>query len=98
MLCSTALLIPVEKTAEKAPGLCWRTKTCVQQEGPLVVQAGCVFPAGCPGSQLTAEAGRAARSGSLPPGSHLFAAQKHLVLDLAWKKIKLCFCCFPMFI
>lgn len=61
------------------------------------MQAGCLFPAGCPGIQLVAEAGRAARSGSLPPGSHLFAARRQLVLDLAWKKIKLCFCCFPMF-
>lgn len=96
---STTLLIPVERTSGKASGSCWRTKKygCTQnnflshKQREVVASRVVWDPAHSQSGQ------QAASSTSFPLVSHVIKAWKQLFLELAWKKTKFCFCCFPMF-
>lgn len=85
---SSAPLIPVKRTSGKASGSCWRTEKygCTPKKFLLHEQR--LFPAGpAVSSQFC----------PFPLVLHTNTAWKQLLLDLAWKKTKLCFCCFSMF-
>lgn len=96
---STALLIPVERTSGRASGSCWRTKKydCTWNNFLLHKQREVVSSRVVSDPTHSRSGQQAAGSTFFPLVSHVIAAWKQLFLDLAWKKTKLRFCCFPMF-